>query len=80
MTRSWVFSDNASMFHVKRTRSDDVSSVVCGGSVFSFALTGFHCWEVGLNWCQDWNFGSACMSVGRGVSFFQDIMLVRICA
>lgn len=80
VTRSWVFSDNASMFHVKSTRSDDVLSVVWGGSVFSFAITGFHCWEFGLNWCQDWNFGSAGMSIGRGVLFFQDIRLVRTCA
>lgn len=80
VTRSWVRSDNASMFHVKSTRSDNVLLEACVGSVLSFALIGFHCWELGLNWCQGWNFGSAGTSVGRGVSFSQEIMLVRISA
>ena len=79
VTRSCVRLDNASIFHVRRTRSDDESSVRAG-SAFSFALTGSHCWEVGSNWYQDWNFGSAGTSVGRGVSFFQAIMLVLTCA
>lgn len=73
--RSRVRSDNASIFHVKSTRLDGVSSACAGaGSAFPFALTGSHRCEFGSNWCQDWNFGSAGTSVGSGVSCFQDMM------
>lgn len=70
VTRSWECLDRASMFHV----NSDISEVLlgCDCCVVSLGLTGSHCLEVGLNSCQNWNFGGADGLLGRGVSFLQD--------
>lgn len=72
VTRSWVCSDRASMFHVNRDISVLLGWWVGSGSV---VFTGSHCLEVGLNWCQNWNFGGEGGLLGRGVLCFQDAMV-----